>query len=134
MNRIALTIMALLLAGIAPAGAVGEAGTIEVCRKPGVASITDGKPIDLPAGSIFADLSDDRDRNPNGDTYRPVRLRLLQPLEIGASARCGSGRAEVYANPNAFNVAPGEHRAYGLSGHFAGMFPEVVIHVVGNFR
>ncbi|MGA3402358.1 MAG: hypothetical protein ABSC95_24375 [Acetobacteraceae bacterium] len=126
--------MALLLAGIVPAGAVGEAGTIEACRKPGVASITDGKPIDVPAGTMFADLADERDRNPNGDTYRPVRLRLLQPLEIGAAMRCGSARAEIYANPQAFNVGPGEHRAYGLSGHFAGPIPELVAHVVGNFR
>jgi hypothetical protein len=134
MNRTTLTVMALLLAGIASAGAVGEAGTIEACRKPGVASITDGKPIDLPAGSIFADLSDERDRNPNGDTYRPVRLRLLQPLEIAASARCGSGRAEISTNPKAFSVGPGEHRAYGLSGHFAGPIPDVVVHVMGNFQ
>ena len=134
MSRTALTVTALLLAWIAPAGAEGEAGTIEACRKPGVVTITDGKPIELPAGSIFADVSDDRDRNPNGDTYRPVRLRLLQPLEIGASARCGLGRAEIYTNPKAFTVAPGEHRAYGPSGHFAGSMPEVVVHVVGNFR
>jgi hypothetical protein len=134
MTRTALTMMALLLGGIAPARAAGATGTIEACRKPGVATITDGKPIDLPAGSIFADVSDDRDRNPNGDSYRPVRLRLLQPLEIGAAARCGSGRAEIDTNPKAFNVGPGEHRAYGPSGHFAGTMPEVVVHVVGDFR
>jgi hypothetical protein len=134
MSKTAWTIMAIVLAGIAPAWAVGEAGTIEACRKSGVASISDGRVIDLPAGSIFADVSDERDRNPNGDTYRPVRLRLLQPLEIGASARCGSGRAEIYTNPKAFNVGPGEHRAYGPSGQFSGTMPEVVVHVVGNFR
>jgi hypothetical protein len=126
--------MALLLAGIAPALAVGEAGTIVVCRKPGVTSITDGQPIGLPAGAIFADLSDERDRNPNGDTYRPVRLRLLQPLQIGAAARCGSARAEVSVNPRGFRVGPGEHRAYEISGHFSGPIPELVAHVGDDFR
>jgi hypothetical protein len=134
MNGTALTAMALLLAGIVPAAAMGEVGTIEACRKPGVASISDGKPIELPAGSVFADLSDDRDRNPNGDSYRPVRLRLLLPLEIAASARCGLGRAEIDTNPKVFTVAPSEHRAYGPSGHFSGTMPEVVVHVVATFR
>ncbi len=134
MNAMAWTAMALLLAGTASAVAVGEAGTIEACRKPGIVSITDGKPIDLPAGAIFADYADARDRNPNGDTYRPVRLRLLQALEIGASARCALARAEVYVNPKAFNIGPAEHRAYELSGHFSGPIPDVVVHVVDTFR
>jgi hypothetical protein len=134
MNRVAWTAAVFLLGGIASAGAVGEAGTIEACRKPGIATITDGKPIELPAGSIFADMADAGDRNPSGDSYRPVRLRLLQALEIDASARCGLARAEVYSNPRAFNVGPGEHRAYEISGRFAGQMPEVVVHVIGNFR
>jgi hypothetical protein len=134
MKSTAWTVVALMLWGIAPALAAGGAGTIEACRKPGVVSITDGKPINLPAGSSFADVADIRDRNPNGDTYRPVRLRLLQALEIGAAARCGSARAEISANPNSFRIGPGEHRAYGLSGHFAGSMPELLAHVVDDFR
>ena len=134
MHRIALTIVVLSLAAVAPAAALGEAGTVEVCRKPGIASITDGKPIDLPAGSMFADVADARDRNPSGDSYRPVHLRLLQALQIAASARCASARAEVFINPKAFAVGPAEHRVYGISGTFAGIFPEVVAHVVADFR
>jgi hypothetical protein len=134
MKSTAWTVMALLLWGIAPALAADGAGTIEACRKPGVVSVTDGKPINLPAGSSFADVADVRDRNPNGDTYRPVRLRLLQALEIGAAARCGSARAVISLNPNALKVGPGEHRAYGLSGHFAGPIPEVVAYAVDDFR
>ncbi len=134
MQRTAWTMMALLLAGTAPALAAGEAGTIVVCRKPGITSMTDGQPIGLPTGAIFADLSDERDRNPNGDTYRPVRLRLLQPLQIAAAVRCGSARAEVSVNPRGFRVGPGEHRAYEISGHFAGPIPELVAHVGDDFR
>jgi hypothetical protein len=134
MQRTALTMIALLLAGSAPALAAGEAGTIVVCRKPGITSITDSQPIGPSAGAVFADLADDRDRNPSGDTYRPVRLRLLQPLQISAAARCASARAEVSVNPRGFRVGPGEHRAYEISGHFAGPIPELVRHVGDDFR
>ena len=134
MKIIPWAVMALLLAGLAPAWAAGESGTIQACRKPGVASITDGKPIQLPAGSVFADTADARDRNPSGDSYRPVRLRLLQALDIGAAARCGSARAEVYDNPRGFKVGEGEHRVYVISGHFLGNVPEVDGSVDGDFR
>lgn len=134
MKRTAWTVTAVLLAGIASARAAGETGTIEVCRRSEVASLTDGKPIHVPVGSMFADLSDAWDRNPNGDTYRPVRLRLLQDLDIGAAARCGSARAEIVVNPRAFRVGPGEHRAYAISGHFAGPIPELVAYTVSDFR
>jgi hypothetical protein len=129
-----LTVLTALLAVIAPATAMAATGTVQACRKAGIVSLTDGKAIALPVGSVFADLSDARDRNPSGDSYRPVRLRLLQPLGIAASARCGSAQAEVSVNSKAFRIGPGEHRVYGISGAFSGPIPEVAVYVTDDFR
>jgi hypothetical protein len=134
MQRTAWTMMALWLVGIAPAWAAGEAGMVEVCRQPGVISFADGKPIALPAGATFADIADARDPHPNGDTYRPVQLRLLQPLTIAAAARCATGRAEISFNPRGFRVGPREYRTYRTSAQFTGPIPELVIHVKDDFR
>lgn len=129
----AVSVMALL-AGTPPAGAAEPAGTVEICRPPGIVSITDGQLIALPVGFIFADTGDAGDRNGPDGRHRMVRLTLRQGVTIAARARCGSGQAAVTANPNGFVISPGEDRIYRPSGSFTGNIPEVVARVMTEFR
>jgi hypothetical protein len=129
-----LAVLAALMAGTMPSVAVAQSGQLQICRSPGIRSITDGQPITLPPGFQFADTADIRDRDPPENSYRPVRLALLQPVTIGAQARCAMGPATVVTNPREFPVGPDQHRLYSPAGIFTGAMPEVRAMAMTGFR
>ena len=130
----ALATALVALSAVSPAQASGPEGLFEICRTSGVVSIYDHQPIQLPAGSNFADISDARDPSPQGGSERPVRVVLLQPLMIPASGRCAVVRAGVSVNPRGFPVGPNEHRIYHFSGNFRGPMPELAGQARTEFR
>jgi hypothetical protein len=135
MSRIIMAATAIVMtAGTISPVAAQPAGTVEVCRPPGIVSITDGRPIALPSGFQFSDTGDARERDASGSGYRFVRLALQQPLTIAANARCATGRAVVTTNPSGFPITPREHRTYRPGGAFSGPMPEIVAIVAAEFR
>ncbi len=129
---LAATATALLAA--APVQAANPQGVMEICRKPHLVTEFDRKPIEMPPGTLFADLTDSQGGMPTPSNYRMVRLMLVQPLVIPASARCASAAAAVTTNPGGFPIGPGEHRVYQLSGVFHGSMPELIGTTQTNFR
>ena len=103
-------------------------GDIRICRTPGVVSITDHKPISLPAGTEFVTSPDFMDSQ---GKLKIIHVKTSAAATISAAAKCSVVEAELVENETGNPVTKKAHR---LSWSGSGDYPEVVAYIASDFK
>ena len=74
----------LMIVAVVFAPIYANAGSVKLCRQAGITSLTDGKPITIPAGSQVRDVGTDGSMSGDIDTH----LAISKDATIVAKSRC----------------------------------------------
>jgi hypothetical protein len=103
-----------LLLPLMPLSAASDhSGTVEICRRPGIVSSLNGKPIMIPAGATFQGFAVD-------GRAAPIQVEITEAAIIGAHDKCIHARAKDIGDQAHTRVRVTDRRTMGPSGPLSG--------------